>query len=117
MSDKDCVGYPATFMPIVSPPTPAPSPRPSLPYSDVSTPLSPYDPSIPSEFSTLITSPALRKQYLVSILHECSPAELRFISQTITPMLKRDVAELALHILAYVDDPRTLARASQVCRR
>lgn len=37
-------------------------------------------------------------------------------------MLKRDVltelpAELALHILSYVDDPCTLARASQVCKR
>ncbi|KAG2144341.1 WD40-repeat-containing domain protein [Suillus clintonianus] len=117
-----------SFMPIVSPPTPAPSPRPSFPspfYPDSSTrntSPSPYDPSIPSEFSNLTGNPASRKQYLVSILHECSPAELRFISQTITPMLKRDVltelpAELALHILAYVDDPRTLARASQVCKR
>lgn len=37
-------------------------------------------------------------------------------------MLKRDVltelpAELALHILSYVDDPCTLARASQVSKR
>ncbi|KAG2057636.1 WD40 repeat-like protein [Suillus hirtellus] len=98
-----------TNMPIVSPPTPAPSPRP-IPQ---------YNPS--SEFSTLL-GPASRKQYLISILHECSPAELRFLSQTITPMLKRDVltelpAELALHILSYVDDPCTLARASQVSKR
>lgn len=103
------------FMPIISPPTPAPSPRPS-PFHYLT-----FQPKYnPSEFSTL--GPASRKQYLISILHECSPAELRFISQTVTPMLKRDVltelpAELALHILAYVDDPCTLARASQVCKR
>ncbi|KAG2042761.1 WD40-repeat-containing domain protein [Suillus americanus] len=106
------------FMPIVSPPTPAPSPRPSPFHYSTFQPK--YNPLIPSEFSTL--GPASRKQYLISILHECSPAELRFISQTITPMLKRDVltelpAELALHILSYVDDPCTLARASQVCKR
>ncbi|KAG2075530.1 WD40 repeat-like protein [Suillus decipiens] len=103
------------FMPIISPPTPAPSPRPS-PFNYLT-----FQPKYnPSEFSTL--GPASRKQYLISILHECSPAELRFISQKVTPMLKRDVltelpAELALHILAYVDDPCTLARASQVCKR
>ncbi|KAG2740416.1 hypothetical protein P692DRAFT_201872440 [Suillus brevipes Sb2] len=27
------------------------------------------------------------------------------------------ISELTLHVLAYVDDPRTLARASQVCKR
>ncbi|KAG1735890.1 WD40-repeat-containing domain protein, partial [Suillus paluster] len=105
------------YMPMVSPPTPAPSPRPAFPfafYSDTNnrnTSPSPYDPihPVPSEFS-------------IAILHDCSPAELRFISQTITPMLKRDFltelpAEIALHVLAYVDDPRTLARASQVSKR
>jgi F-box and WD-40 domain protein CDC4 len=120
------------YMPIVSPPTPAPSPSPrptfySTTYSNFNTRnTSPtlYDTGNPhhSEFSSLSGSPASRKQYLVSILHDCSPAELRFISQTITPMLKRDFltelpAELALHILAFVNHPRTLARASQVCKR
>lgn len=118
------------YMPIVSPPTPAPSPRPTFSpifYSNsitLNTSPSLYDPvnTHRSEFSGLSGSPASRKQYLVSILHDCSPAELRFISQTITPMLKRDFltelpSELALHILVFVDNPRTLARASQVCKR
>ena len=118
------------YTPIVSPPTPAPSPRPTFPsafYSNLNarnTSPSPYDHvnTHRSEFSSLSGSPASRKQYLVSILHDCSPAELRFISQTITPMLKRDFltelpTELAIYILSFVDDPRTLARASQVCKR
>ncbi|OJA18321.1 hypothetical protein AZE42_02800 [Rhizopogon vesiculosus] len=113
---------------MASPPTPAPSPQPTFSpfYSNSSTrnttpPL--YHPGNlhRSEFSTL-ACPVSRQQYLVSILHDCSPAELRFISQTITPMLKRDFltelpSELSLHILAFVDHPRTLARASQVSKR
>jgi F-box and WD-40 domain protein CDC4 len=64
---------------------------------------------------------ATRKQYLVSILNECTPSELLFISTTIAPLLKRDFLkelppELSLYILCFVDDPKTLARASQVSR-
>jgi F-box and WD-40 domain protein CDC4 len=64
---------------------------------------------------------AARRQYLASILHECTPSELLFVSTTIAPLLKRDFfkelpTELSLYILCFVDDPRTLARASQVSR-
>jgi F-box and WD-40 domain protein CDC4 len=64
---------------------------------------------------------AARRQYLASLLNECTPTELLFISATIAPLLKRDFlkelpTELSLYILCFVDDPRTLARASQVSR-
>jgi len=97
------------FMPIASPPTPAPSP------------------GIPSEyaFHHMVMpsgSPAqMRKEYLRAVLATCTPSELLFISTTIAPMLKRDFIrslpqELSLHILGYVDDVKSLVCAGQVSR-
>ncbi|KAI0347855.1 WD40 repeat-like protein [Trametopsis cervina] len=101
------------FMPIASPPTPAPSPGPS----------SPRVPSIASlsrhEFSIL--PPAQRRQYLCAILTDCTPDELSFVSATIAPLLKRDFlrdlpAELAVYILSFLDSPNSLLRAGRVSR-
>lgn len=66
-------------------------------------------------------SPALRRQYLLSIIAACTPEELLFVSETVAPLLKRDFlyqlpVELAFHILSFIDDPQTLVRASQVCK-
>ncbi|KAF4569447.1 F-box domain-containing protein [Pleurotus pulmonarius] len=84
------------YIPIEPPPTPAPSPGPEQ------------------------DNPA-RLQYLASILHGCTPSELRFISLSIAPLLKRDFLrdlpiELGLHILSYIHDPDTLAYLSQVSK-
>ncbi|KAL6308815.1 WD40-repeat-containing domain protein [Sparassis latifolia] len=107
------------YMPIVSPPTPAPSPRPAFASLSLGPSLS--DPVYPCrrEFASL--TPSLRRQYLSAILTECSPSELLFVSTTIAPLLKRDFLhdlppEIALHVLSFVDDPKTLARASQVSK-
>ncbi|KAK0224480.1 WD40 repeat-like protein [Armillaria nabsnona] len=94
------------YMPIASPPTPAPSPGP---------------PSIAMSLSPFPQTPTLRRQYISALLSTCTPTELLYISTTIAPLLKRDFLyclppELALHILSWVDDPRTLGRASQVSR-
>lgn len=120
------------YMPTASPPTPAPSPAPSSSLivdsfqCHLSKTLSAsYDPANLSriEFANLVAlGPASRKRYLVSLLNDCTPSELLFISQTIAPMLRRDFLaelppEIALHILSFVDDPKTLARASQVSKR
>ncbi|KIK77016.1 hypothetical protein PAXRUDRAFT_168104 [Paxillus rubicundulus Ve08.2h10] len=117
-------------MPIASPPTPAPSPGPrnympanALQLSQYQSTL--HDPSNLSrtEFASLSAlGPVYRKRYLVSLLSDCSQSELLFISQTIAPMLKRDFLtelppEIALHILSFVHEPKTLARASQVSKR
>ncbi|EPQ56130.1 WD40 repeat-like protein [Gloeophyllum trabeum ATCC 11539] len=107
-------------MPIASPPTPAPSPRPSLSSLVSATQTCPrYAFSSLQEFSTL--GPADRLQYLQAILGECNASELLFISTTIAPLLKRDFLrdlpiEIALHILSYITDAKTLARASQVSK-
>ncbi|KAJ6457154.1 WD40 repeat-like protein [Mycena vitilis] len=97
------------YMPVLSPPTPAPSPGPDL---DVF-------PPIPL---ALPQNPALRLQYLASLLHSLTPGELLFVSTTIAPLLKRDFisdlpTELALMVLGFIDEPRTLARATRVSRR
>lgn len=118
------------YMPAASPPTPAPSPGPtSSLFADAfqlsKVHLLSYDPANLSriEFANLIAlGPASRKRYLVSLLNDCTPSELLFISQTIAPMLRRDFLaelppEIALHILSFVDDPKTLSRASQVSKR
>ncbi|KAF5341086.1 hypothetical protein D9611_005998 [Ephemerocybe angulata] len=68
------------------------------------------------------TTPPIRRTLLTALLSTCTPAELLFISTLIAPRLKRDFlstlpAELSLHILSFIDDPRTLARAGRVCRR
>ncbi|KAH9922431.1 WD40-repeat-containing domain protein [Fomitopsis serialis] len=108
------------YMPIVSPPTPAPSPRLSA-FEPLSISASIEDPACHArrEFASL--APALRFQYLAGLLADCTPAELLFISTTITPLLRRDFlkdlpAELAFHVLSFIDDPKTLARASRVSR-
>ncbi|KAF7356956.1 hypothetical protein MVEN_01031600 [Mycena venus] len=67
-------------------------------------------------------NPALRQQYLASLLHSLTPGELLFVSTTIAPLLKRDFiadlpTELALMVLSFIDEPRTLARAGRVSRR
>ncbi|KIK50354.1 hypothetical protein GYMLUDRAFT_65319 [Collybiopsis luxurians FD-317 M1] len=118
------------YMPIDSPPTPAPSPGPtnimSIIHHRDQPSISPS--SAPSASSLPILSPlalpqnpVLRRQYLAALLHACTPTELLFISTTIAPLLKRDFLralppELALHILGFVDEPKTLARAAQVSR-
>jgi len=106
------------YVPILSPPTPAPSPGPSrisegqrirdLSYMSLGYPIPPHD--FP-----------LRRQYLFEVLKSCTPSELLYISTSIAPRLKRDFlrflpAELAIHILGFIDDPRTLARVAQVSK-
>ncbi|KAJ7777324.1 WD40-repeat-containing domain protein [Mycena metata] len=97
------------YIPVLSPPTPAASPGPDTDGF----------PAIPV---ALPHNPALRQQYLASLLHSLTPGELLFVSTTIAPLLKRDFiadlpTELALMVLACIDEPRTLARASRVSRR
>ncbi|KAJ3849904.1 WD40 repeat-like protein [Lentinula lateritia] len=117
-------------MPIDSPPTPAPSPGPSMMAivhgERPSNPLSSSDlpvgaPTSPVSPLALPQNPVLRKQYLSAVIYACTPTELLFISATIAPLLKRDFLrdlppELALHVLGFVDEPQTLVRATQVSR-
>ncbi|TFY58364.1 hypothetical protein EVJ58_g6461, partial [Rhodofomes roseus] len=108
------------YMPIVSPPTPAPSPRLSA-FEPPTISASIEDPACQARREFAALTPSLRFQYLAGLLADCTPAELLFISTTITPLLRRDFlkdlpAELAFHVLSFIDDPKTLARASGVSR-
>ena len=65
--------------------------------------------------------PPARNGLLQALLPLLTTAELLLLSSGISPRLKRDFLqdlplELALHILSFVDEPRTLARASCVSR-
>jgi len=114
------------YIPVVSPPTPAPSPGPigtvdllptespgtSPPGSELYYPRHDAEP----------TPSVVRKKFLSTLLASCTPEELLFISATIAPRLKRDFldslpTELALHVLSFVEDPQTLARAERVSKR
>ncbi|KAJ3717847.1 hypothetical protein C8R42DRAFT_644469 [Lentinula raphanica] len=130
-SQQQLAGSHTLYMPIDSPPTPAPSPgpsnlmaviygeRPSKSFSSsLNHPLGSNSTTL-SPLLALPQNPALRRQYLSAIIHACTPTELLFISTTIAPLLKRDFLralppELALHVLRFVDTPKTLARAAQV---
>ena len=103
----------ALYVPVITPPTPAPSPGPSSQSPAATIPI--YN----QEFSVL--SPFQRRQFLSAILHDCTPDELLFVSTTLAPLLKRDFLrelppELAIHVLGFIDDPRSLLRAGEVSR-
>ncbi|WVW81435.1 hypothetical protein I302_103429 [Kwoniella bestiolae CBS 10118] len=122
----------------LSPPTPAPSPSPRdrrVFREDASSDdeemmdqlwkgkgkrrdvevVDPQD--ILQSFTTL--SPTQRFSFLNSLIGELRLNEALVVSRKIEPLLRRDFlrelpAELALHCLSFVDEPKTLARAAQV---
>ncbi|OSX61347.1 hypothetical protein POSPLADRAFT_1182469 [Postia placenta MAD-698-R-SB12] len=109
-------------MPVLSPPTPAPSPRLSaFSLSSIIDRISESDPAHVSRREFAGLSPPVRLQYLAALLSDCTPSELLFVSTTISPLLRRDLLrdlppEISLHILSYLDDPQALARASRVSK-
>jgi len=114
------------YFPIDSPPTPAPSPRPQLPYTGLPllSQVQPESMSISNQLLTNFTSshsPQTRRQILTALLQACTPNELLFLSQTIAPLLKHDFLfslppELGLHVLTFIDYPKALIRASLVSK-
>ncbi|GAA6062199.1 hypothetical protein JCM10212_006480 [Sporobolomyces blumeae] len=65
--------------------------------------------------------PAHRQLLLTNLIADSAPASLSPLVHLITPRLKRDFLktlplELAFHVLSFVDDVKTLARASGVSR-
>lgn len=105
------------------PPTPAASPGPSLSQPDWS------DAAIDEDFflskvrQHFQNCPGRqRTRILADLLNLCTSQQLSFVHQFVTPLLKKDPFtvlpdELCLKILAFIDDPKVLARASQVSRR
>jgi len=116
-------GYnqPTLYIPIASPPTPAPSPGPTnTTHNQYS-----YMPNLHNHTLLTLSHPninqATRRHILYTLLHSLSSSDLLFVSQTITPLLKRDFlsdlpTELALQVLSFVDEPVTLCTAMRVSR-
>ncbi|KAJ5081938.1 F-box and WD repeat-containing protein [Penicillium alfredii] len=122
---EDCHSHPgqlATFGTRL-PPTPAPSPTPhQRPPNWHSTDEEEHNflLNLRLHFSTLSNS---RKQkFLEGILDVCDSQQLSFVSSYVGPRLRKDPFlvfpnELCLRVLSFIDDPKTLARSSQVSRR
>ncbi|BGP56202.1 hypothetical protein JCM8202v2_003815 [Rhodotorula sphaerocarpa] len=129
----------------VSPPTPAPSPVPQPRPTDLpnppSSPLRRDDPLSPTRLSGRDSTGAgqglpdvaelrdrvndlpadARHRLLVLLLNDTPPLALSPLLPLIQPRLQRDFLrtlplELALHVLSFVDEPKTLARAAGVSR-
>ena len=101
------------YIPIASPPTPAPSPGPVIHHTQGN--------SFPPLAMMNTQNSQIRRHFLSSVVSSCTPSELLFVSQTINHLLKRDFLyslppELSLYILKFIDEPKTLARAGQVSK-
>ncbi|KAF2717326.1 WD40 repeat-like protein [Polychaeton citri CBS 116435] len=129
-----------------SPPTPAPSPTPmqkgpdwshSDPREDIGD-IDLNDPVAASAHASASSGYSLgyrhvrayfaqmpnegRQRMLAELLNMCDGKTLAFVANLVGPRLKRDPFEvlpneLCLRILTYVDEPKALARSSQVSRR
>lgn len=132
MASLDVSTSSTLYIPIASPPTPAPSPSP-LTHSHDNGNLSvdmtrfslvkdfqQFGHDSTHEFSSL--NEQARLEYLDKIIAQCTLGELSHISTLINPRLKHDFlrelpAELALHILSYIDDLKGLLRnVAGVCK-
>ncbi|GAT26603.1 F-box and WD repeat-containing protein [Aspergillus piperis CBS 112811] len=106
-----------------SPPTPAPSPTPHQRPPTWQTPDEEDDAFLLNariHFSSL--SNARKQKFLEGILGLCDSQHLSFVSSYVSPRLRKDPFqvfpnELCLRVLSFIDDPKTLARSSQVSKR
>ncbi|EPQ62744.1 BgtA-20840 [Blumeria graminis f. sp. tritici] len=105
------------------PPTPAASPGPDHPQPDWSDAGDQEDfflAKVRLHFKD--SSPAERTRILADLLNLCTSQQLSFVRQYVDPLLKKDPftslpTEICLRILSCIDDPKVLARASQVSQR
>ncbi|RDL37377.1 WD40 repeat-like protein [Venustampulla echinocandica] len=105
------------------PPTPAASPGPDHPqpdWSDAGDQEDLFLSKIRHYFKN--RSPAERTRVLADLLNLCTSQQLSFVRQYVDPLLKKDPFtslpnEICLRILSFIDDPKVLARASQVSQR
>lgn len=105
------------------PPTPAASPGPSHLRPNWTSASQDDDEYLSGfrQYFSKCNSPQ-RTRILAAILNQCTSQQLSFVHQFVSPLLKKDPFtslpdELCLRILSFIDDPKVLARASQVSRR
>jgi len=105
------------------PPTPAASPGPDHEQPDWSAAGDQEDVFLKQIRSYFINrSHAERTRILGDLLNLCTSQQLSFVRQYVDPLLKKDPFtslpnEICLRILSCIDDPKVLARASQVSNR
>ncbi|KAH7313349.1 WD40-repeat-containing domain protein [Stachybotrys elegans] len=105
------------------PPTPAASPGPAHCQPDWSDAADDEDfflAKVRQHFKNC--SGPQRTRVLADLLNLCTSQQLSFVHQFVSPLLKKDPFtslpdELCLRILSFIDDPKVLARASQVSKR
>ncbi|RCI13777.1 hypothetical protein L249_7982 [Ophiocordyceps polyrhachis-furcata BCC 54312] len=105
------------------PPTPAASPGPAHCQPDWSDAAADEDfflSKVRQHFKSC--SGPQRTRILADLLNLCTSPQLSFVHQFVSPLLKKDPFtslpdELCLRILSFIDDPKVLARASQVSKR
>lgn len=131
-SPQSPVRYPQLVLRTVSPPTPAPSPHP-YDHERFPEPDDPeWSPTQTREQDDEARLQRIRRQFghmsansrlrlLEALIADSSPTVLSPLLPLIIPKLKRDFlktlpVELAFHVLCFVDDVRTLARAAGVSR-
>ncbi|CAE6479001.1 unnamed protein product [Rhizoctonia solani] len=107
----------AVLVPVFSPPTPAPSPRPDS-LKQQQAPIS-FNRDVLPYFYRL--SASQRRDFITQLVQACDVDQLVHANALIQPRLKRDFLrelplEVALYVLALVDDAKTLAMAAQVSR-
>ena len=122
------------YIPIASPPTPAPSPGPfthNRYHNSLEDSMTHSHFPLVKEYQSFAHDPThdfssldgqARLEYLNKIIAQCTPKELSHISTLISPLLKRNFlqelpTELALHVLSYIGDFHELVRgAGGVCK-
>ncbi|EHY58179.1 hypothetical protein HRR83_004961 [Exophiala dermatitidis] len=125
LSTSTKAGIPLNILPSApaSPPTPAPSPTPYQRAPSWNTAGENEDAFLRDareHFSNLDASG--RERFLAEFLNMCDSHLLSFVHHFVSPRLKKDPFEhlpdeLCLRVLSYIDDPQSLARASQVSHR
>ncbi|GAM37561.1 hypothetical protein TCE0_024r07581 [Talaromyces pinophilus] len=136
--NKSASPLPSNLLPSApaSPPTPAPSPTPHQTVSNWQSSLGGgggggHEADDEDEDDSLLLKAqiyfssmgsAQKQKFLVDILNLCDNQQLSFVSSFISPRLRKDPFlsfpnEICLRVLSFVDDPKTLARASQVSKR
>ncbi|ODM16157.1 hypothetical protein SI65_08591 [Aspergillus cristatus] len=123
--NKTVTSIPPNLLPSApaSPPTPAPSPTPhQRPLNWQSSADDEDDAFLVNARMHFSSLPNAKKQkFLMGILGLCDSQQLSFVSSFVSPRLRKDPFmvfpnELCLRVLSFIDDPQTLARASQVSR-
>jgi hypothetical protein len=120
LADDHKPSYTTSYVSFTSPPTPSPSPSPQLSTSHYADGL---ELALLRDIRPQFTSFSVhaKNALLSELLSTCPVETLVHVYNIITPRIKRDFLrdlppEIALHVVSFIDDARTLTRASAVSK-